>query len=230
MTQSFDKLIGVVTEVGQLYDDLVYIGGIAVYLHSINHESTRQYAESTTDADLYISLSNLSDLRSIEELTQNPRLGKQEFQKDGFSFDVYAERQCNLPVPYAFVAAHAVIYDRVKVASIEDLLVLKLEAAAARHASEHGRKDAKDIIRLLLLASEGPFDIERSTAFMQDKHFKRLEAIVQGAEFMSLAAGNSKTAKALRGKAESVFALIDDEYNSEQDDTHGSKPGAERSV
>ena len=126
--ENFQTLLSVVNEVGQLYDNLIYIGGIAVYLHSINNESTKRFAEATADADLYISLASLTELRSIEELTQNPRLRKQEFQKGGFSFDVYAERQSSLPIPYAQVAAHAVSYDGVHVASLEDLLVLKLAA------------------------------------------------------------------------------------------------------
>ena len=89
---TFQDLLAVVQETGQLYEDLVYIGGIAVYLHTVNHERTRKFAEATNDADFYISLANLGDLRSIEEVTVNKRLSKQEFHKSGFTFGVFAER------------------------------------------------------------------------------------------------------------------------------------------
>ncbi|HWS25833.1 MAG TPA: hypothetical protein VN259_04585, partial [Xanthomonadales bacterium] len=198
--QSFSHLLAIVQETGQLYEDLVYIGGIAVYLHAVNHEQTREFAEATHDADFYISLANLGDLRSIEEVTTNKRLAKQEFHKSGFAFDVYAERQSDLPVPYSTVAAHAVEYDGVKVAALEELLVLKLAAAVDRHASEHGRKDAKDAIRILILATEIDFDPKRAAAFMSDKHFDRLSKIVDGPEFIALAHGNAKVARGLREK------------------------------
>ena len=211
--KSFSDLLSVVSEVGRMYEDLIYIGGIAVYFHAINHEAAKQYAEATNDADLYISLANLSDLRNIEELTQNPRLGKQEFRKGGFSFDVYAERQSNLPVPYAQVAAHAVDYEGVRVASLEDMLVLKLEAAVDRHASAHGQKDAKDVIRILLLSNLGVFDAGRAVAYMRAGHFERLGLIVKGPEFVSLAQGNAKDAKALRSVCETAFLSIKSAYD-----------------
>lgn len=207
-SRSFGDLLSVVSEVGRLYEDLVYIGGIAVYLHAVNHQASEPFAEATTDADLYISLANLSDLRNIEELTQNPRLSKQEFRKGGFSFAVYAERQSKLPVPYSQVMAHAVNYDAVRVAALEELLVLKLEAAVDRHASAHGQKDAKDVIRILFLSQLCGLDADRAVAYMRPGHFERLRLIVKGPEFLSLAQGNAKTAKALRLACEKSFLRI----------------------
>lgn len=211
----FQKLLAEVQEVGRLYDGVVFIGGIAVYLHAINHEAISDYVEATQDADFYISLSSLSDLREIEELVPNSRLSKHEFKRRQFSFDVYAERQSLLPVPYDQVAAHAVDYDGIRVAALEDLLVLKLEAAADRHASEHGRKDAKDVIRILLLASHAGFDARRSVAYMQPRHFERLGRIVEGPEFTALAQGNAKLAKLLRQQASRVFQGIEGAYGGE---------------
>lgn len=210
---NFADLLAVVRETGQLYDDVVYIGGIAVYLHAVNHDRTREFAEATHDADFYISLANLSDLRQIEEVTENKRLSKREFHKAGFAFDVYAERQAELPVPYDMVAANAVEYDGVKVAALEELLVLKLEAAANRYASQHGRKDAKDVIRILILADGIGFDAARATAFMSDKHFDRLSKIVEGPEFTAIAQGNAKVARGLRERATKTFEAIKAAYD-----------------
>lgn len=213
-SKTFEDLMSVVTEVGTLYEDLIYIGGIAVYLHAINQESTKQYAEATNDADLYISIASLSDLRDIEELTQNHRLNKLEFQKNGFSFDVYAERRSELPVPFDQVAAYAVEYAGIRVACLEHLVVLKLEAAVDRHASEHGKKDAKDIIRILLLSNLCEFDPQRAAAYMRDDHFDRLEQIMRGPEFVSLAKGNAKTAKELKLESIKTFLKIKSAYDS----------------
>ena len=205
----FQQLLVACHEVAGMYEpDIVFIGGIAVYLHAANHERTRGYAEMTADADFYISMSALSDLRDVEEVVQNTRLSKHEFQKAGFSFDVYTERQSSLPVPYADVIAHAVRYEGVAVSPLEYLLVLKLEAAVDRHGSVHGQKDARDIIRLLLLAGLQGFDAQRSTLFMRDDHLARLKIIVNGPEFIALAKGNAKEAKALRSACSKVFEQI----------------------
>ncbi len=223
-SNTFEKLMSVVTEVGTMYEDLIYIGGIAVYLHAINQESTKAYAEATNDADLYISIASLSDLRDIEELTQNHRLSKLEFQKGGFSFDVYAERRSKLPVPYDQVAAYAIEYAGIRVACLEHLIVLKLEAAVDRHASEHGRKDAKDVIRILLLSNLCEFDPQRAVAYMRDDHFGRLEAIMGGPEFVSLAQGNAKIAKELKLECAKAFLKIKAAYES-PDGTGGAGDG-----
>jgi hypothetical protein len=223
--QKLRKLLAEVFEVGRLCEGVIFIGDIAVYLHAINHEATSAYAESTKNADFYISLPSLSALREIEELTPNPHLSKLEFKRRGeFSFGVYAERQSALPVPYDVVAAHAVQYDGVSVAALEDLLVLKLEAAVDRHGSEHGRKDAKDVIRILLLAAEMKFDPGRAVAHMRPAHFERLGLIVKGPEFVSMALGNAKIAKGLRQTATKVFERLSVAYGSEHGDHYREEP------
>ncbi len=205
----FGRLVSLCHEISRLYEPgLIFIGGIGVYLHAINTAGLKEIAEATQDADLYISIAGFSDLREIEELSPNTRLNKHEFRKGGFSFDVYTERHSSLPVPYAEVAADAQQYDGVKVAAPEHLVVLKLEAAVERKGSEHGRKDIKDIIRLMLVAQASKFHPERCVAFMQDRHLVMLEDIAKGPEFMSLARGNAKEAKAMRSKFSSVLDSI----------------------
>ena len=205
----FNRLVSLCHEIGRLYEPgLIFIGGIGVYLHAVNTPGLAELAEMTQDADLYISISGFSDLREIEELSANARLSKHEFRKNGFSFDVYTERHSRLPVPYAEVAADAREYDGVKVAAPEHLLVLKLEAAVERKGSEHGRKDIKDIIRLMLVAEKSTFDPGDCAAFMQDRHLEMLEDIGRGPEFLSLARGNAKEAKIMRSKFATVLGSI----------------------
>ena len=214
--EKFKRLLTACHEVASLYEpNLVFIGGIAVYLHAANHAQTRAYAEMTADADFYISLSALSDLRDVEEVVQNSRLSKHEFQKQGYSFDVYTERQSSLPVPYADVVAHAVYYEGIAVTALEYLLVLKLEAAVDRHGSVHGQKDARDIIRILLLGQHQGFDAQRSVLFMRDDHLARLKLIVNGPEFIALAKGNAKEAKGLRQICTQILGTITAAYADE---------------
>jgi len=217
MSGDFEKLLAICNETGRLYEPgLIFIGGIAVYLHAINQPQVEPYAEATKDADVYISLASFSDMRDIEELSQNARLSKHEFQKGGFSFDVYTERQSSLPIPYSEIAAHAQEFSGVLVASPEHLLVLKLAAAVDRHASEHGRKDAKDVIRLLLVGAT-EFDAELAVKFMKDEHLKHLHVIIDGPEFVALAKGNSQMAKQLRRSCDVLVKRIDRAFKGEPD-------------
>lgn len=230
MDNVFEKLLSLCVETGRLYEpEMIFIGGMAVYLHTVNKDQSAQFAEATKDADVYISLSGFSDLRDIEELSQNARLSKHEFRKNGFSFDVYTERQSSLPVPYADVAAHAHTFDGVRVAAPEHLLVLKLEAAVNRHGSEHGRKDAKDVIRLLLVAG-GALDASLSVKFMQEAHLAHLHLILKGVEFISLAKGNAQLAKRLRQTCQGTVDRIDEAFSGGIGDALETKEGAPKPV
>lgn len=142
----FSSLLKACQEVASFFPDgLVFIGGIAVYLHAINNGMESEF---THDADFYISLADMADLRDIEEVTPNRGLSKHQFIKQGFEFDVYTERQSSLIVPYSEIIAHSVCYKEMRVASIEHLFILKLEAYRDRHGSMKGSKDAKDLILL----------------------------------------------------------------------------------
>jgi len=188
-------------------DGIIFIGGIAVYLHSINNGSTRTLAEFTHDADFYISMADMSDLRDIEEVVANRRLSKHQLIKRGFEFDIYTERHSALLVPYDQIIAHSVQYDELRVASLEHLIVLKLEAYRDRCDSSKGQKDAKDLIRLALITSarKKPLVKDLIIGYLSEEHMKLLERVKRGPEFMSLAKGNSKEAKSMREKFAAVM-------------------------
>jgi transcriptional antiterminator Rof (Rho-off) len=189
-----------------------------VYLHCVNSTLAANIGEATHDADVYVSIACLADLRDIEEISQNHRLSKHEFEKNGFSFDIYTQRNAKLPVPYESVAAYAKTYDSVKIACIEHLLTLKLEAAIDRQASEHGRKDVKDVIRLLLVGAENGINTDQVIAFMREDHMEYLSQIRKSPEFLSLAMGNAQQAKRLRTACEKVITQIDAAFNDESQD------------
>lgn len=207
--KEFDKLFKACMELSAFFPDgVVFIGGIAVYIHAINMEATRSFAEFTHDADFYISLADMGDLRDLEEVTPNRRLSKHQLIKNGFEFDIYTERHSALIVPYDQVVAHASTYDAMKVASLEHLLVLKLEAYRDRHASTKGQKDAKDIIRIALVARarNAPLRTELVVPYLRDEHSKLLDRVQRGPEFLSMTRGNAKQAKDLRREFEQSIA------------------------
>ena len=209
--QDFAKLLSICQEIASTYPEgVVFIGGIAIYLHSINHKETRALAEFTHDADFYISLADLADLRDREEVVANRRLNKHQIIKSGFEFDIYTERHAALVVPYDQAAAHAVSYDKLRVAGLEHLLVLKLEAYRERRFSAKGQKDAKDIIRAVLVADARgkALDRRRCIAFLSEDHIRLLEQIQRGPEFLSLTKGNAHDAKRLRDRFSKGIKLL----------------------
>lgn len=206
----FQELMLACQEIATLFPEgVVFIGGIAVYLHSVNRKETRDLAEFTHDADFYISIADMADLRDIEEVVANRRLSKHQLVKRGFEFDIYTERHSALLVPYDQVIAHAVKYDALRVASLEHLIVLKLEAYRDRCSSSKGQKDAKDLIRLALIAAaqKKALQYDLITAYLSPDHFKLLERIQRGPEFLSLARGNAKDAKRMREKFAEVLRV-----------------------
>lgn len=208
----FQELLLACLEIATSYPEgIVFIGGIAVYLHSINNEITKELAEFTHDADFYISLADMADLRDHEQVTANRRLSKHQLIKRGFEFDIYTERQSALIVPYDQVSAYALSYECLRVASLEHLLVLKLEAYRDRHQSSKGKKDAKDLIRIgLIAAGKGrAFRADLCLGHLHSVHTDLLKKIALGPEFLSLARGNAKLAKGMRGKfSASIEELI----------------------
>ncbi len=210
--KEFEELLLACREIATNFPDgVVYIGGIAVYLHSVNHKETEALAEFTHDADFYISLADMSDLRDIEEVTANRRLCKHQIRKRGFEFDIYTERHSALIVPYDQVFASSVSYENIRVASLEHLLVLKLEAYRDRRQSSKGSKDAKDIIRLGLISHGMKRKLNKDlvVGYLSDEHLELLSTIKRGPEFLAMAKGNAKYAKEMRTLFAQAVATIE---------------------
>ena len=135
--------------VSQEFPDAVFIGDIAVAQHA--KRSDLALEESSHDADLYLSLAGKNEMRDRYEVLRNERLGKDSVLVDGEDFDLYVERQHRLAVPYDEVFAHAEEIDGIRVAALEHLLVLKLDAASDRWGSAKGDKDLRDLARIVTL-------------------------------------------------------------------------------
>lgn len=207
----FQSLLATCGEVAQEFPDgVIFIGGIAVYLHAINTATAADFAEATHDADLLISLADMADLRDREEVTSNRRLSKHQMIKNGFEFDIYTERQSALLVPYDEAAARAQTYSGIRVACIEHLTVLKLEAFADRQGSRKGEKDAMDLLRLAQVAAgeRGGFRAEIALPFLREPHIALLEKVARGPFATALARGNAHRAKQLRTHFEGMVSTL----------------------
>jgi hypothetical protein len=227
--KEFGILLSACSEVARMFPDgVVYIGGIAVYLHAINVRSTMDFAEFTHDADFYISFADMSDLRDIEEVTPNRRLSKHQMIKKGFEFDIYTERQSSLIVPYDMVLPHSKVYEGCRVASLEHLFVLKLEAFADRKGSLKGDKDAKDLIRIAAIAKRGPdgFNAKLVAPYLKDTHKELIAFIEKGSHFMSIAKGNAMEAKKLRHEFSELVKELLHGANVHEKDINKSLPPA----
>lgn len=210
-TTEFETLLSACVEIATLFPDgVVFIGGIAVYLHAKNQEATSGLAEFTHDADFYISFADMGDLRDIEEVTSNRRLSKHQMVKRGFEFDIYTERQSSLIVPYDAVLASSQVVGGIRVAALEHLLVLKLEAFADRKGSAKGEKDAKDLLRIAAVAAHAPHGFRRKLVegHLRDERIALLAEVERGPHAMALARGNAMHAKKLRQDLARVIEKI----------------------
>ena len=223
--QKFPQLL---TTCSQLMSGMaggVIIGGIAVYLHTYNQALTQQIAGATHDADIYISLEDLSSLRDEEELTSNKRLRKHQLIKKGFEFDVYTQFQSGLRIPYDEVIANCVMYGEEKVASLEHLFVLKMDAFLDRQGSVKGDKDAQDILRISsVISAKKTFNIKLIAPYLDDEHLELFKKIGANPIAMGLAKGDSRYAKKLR----SSFLNLESEIVKEYISIHSSKLVNER--
>jgi hypothetical protein len=193
----FQRILMQVERLAREHPGHVFIGGVAVYLHAINNPRTKDLAEASHDADFMLALADFADLRDTDEVVANRRLSKHQLIRDGVEFDVYVERQNNQLVPYDESAAHAVSYGAIRVACLEHLLVLKLEALRDRFRSAKGDKDTRDLVTIARLSGSA-FRPGVVAPFLRDEHLSLLRQVCAGPVFTYIAGGNAHEAKRLR--------------------------------
>lgn len=173
--EDWENLIASVMDVQEMFPtDAVFIGGIAVFFHALDKE--KKLAEFSHDGDLMISRLQYPDMRELYECIPNNRLNKAQFIKDGFEFDVYVEGRNSLIVPYPDVVSHS-ICKGVRVAALEHLLALKLEAYKDRKDSSKGLKDGRDIQRILFLMDNPKSEL--FSLFADDTNIKLLKDVAK---------------------------------------------------
>ncbi|WNC30992.1 hypothetical protein [Thermosynechococcus sp. PKX82] len=192
-----EELLKTSQELAELFPDgAIFIGGIAVYLHS-KSQGLLHLAESSHDGDFYISLIDFADLRDLEEITPNRRLNKYQLIKNGWEFDVYVERNNHLAIPFCEVNAEKIVIDNLPCACLEHLLILKLDAYSDRFHSSKGDKDKRDIIRILNMMKNPRIDILKN--YLDQEKIKLIKlAISDNSKYLEMCKNNSQQASALR--------------------------------
>mgnify|MGYP001570170456 CR=1 FL=1 len=184
-------------------DDIVLIGGVAVYLHTKVADRPDLPAEYTHDADFYVSRAVWSLIRSEHESVFNRRLSKHQVTINQVELDLYLEHQHALRVSYADLRQASVDISGIQVAGLEHLLLLKLDAYADRAASAHGRKDSRDIVKLLVLLSDTEPDYALAQA--TDEDVAALRSLIRSNVFSDLTKGNAHQASRLRRESRVFF-------------------------
>jgi hypothetical protein len=204
---SFNKILSLSQALSQELSDVVFIGGVAVYLHTVKKAQAAIPLEASHDADFTISFSDYGILKDEEEITATPRLAKHQMIVDGVEFDVYVERLSRLIVPYDELLAHSMVIEGIRVACLEHLLVLKLEALAHRGHSGKGQKDRRDVAKIGLLAGSRP---KRAllAPYMREELLLLLVDVARGPIFYELCSRNAHAAKKARTTFENFVKAI----------------------
>lgn len=106
MDEEWERVWRSVRELADAYpDDIVVIGGVAVYLHTGQRELP---AEFTHDADVAIARAALADLRDEYEVVANRRLAKYQITTaEDVDIDLYVERNNRLRLPWPLLKSTA---------------------------------------------------------------------------------------------------------------------------
>ena len=194
---SFTKILDLCLELSSDLPDVVFIGGVAVYLHLAEKASATIPLEASHDADFMISFSDYGVLKDEEELTSTPRLAKHQMIVDGVEFDVYVERLNRLVVPYDEVLAYSTVARQIRVAFLEHLLILKLEALLHRGHSSKGDKDRRDVVKIGLMLGRRTRP-ELVEPYMREDLADHLRDVAKSTIFFDLCSRNAHAAKKMR--------------------------------
>jgi len=152
--------------------DFILIGGWAAYLWTRAHKSK--------DIDIVIDYATLDSLRNRFSLVKNERLRKYEIKEGQFDIDIYVSHYSKLAVPIETLSKHTTKIEGIKTVTSEMLVILKQGAEIERRASIKGRKDAIDILLLLICSG---FDIKKYRTLLREcglVHFeKELDGVVR---------------------------------------------------
>jgi hypothetical protein len=203
MRPTFSQIINTCQALSSQLSDVIFIGGVAVYLHSMAKSNSIVVPESSHDADFMISFSDYGILKDHEEITSTPRLSKHQMLLNHVEFDIYVEKINKLVVPYDEVAAHAATLQGISVACLEHLLVLKLEAYTDRRNTSKGDKDRRDIAKIGILLG-GKTKYQLIIPHMHEELVRMLADIARSQVFYELCQKNAHMAK----KARKAFATV----------------------
>lgn len=233
--EEWENVICTTKELSKYYQDIILIGGVAVYMHLV-HNNGLAIAEMSHDVDFYISLIELGSLRDLEEVVDNQRPKKKQIIKNNVEMDIYVEKQHSLPVEFNEIKTFAIEVDGVKLASLEHLLILKNKAYMDRKGSAKEDKDKRDVIKILYCMGDdinyeilsSYFSKEEIKVFLDEisANKKIYQEIFKGNEFNA-----SKLSEEIQNKVKNIintFQEIENEKKYGNDATVNNNKKNER--
>lgn len=210
-TTTSDQWVELWAGIGKIANDfpkIVFIGGIAVYLHVRRRLLTDGFIEYSHDGDFLISIADFNDLRSQYVVTANRRLNKNQLIERGIDFDVYVEERNGLRVKYEDAQHWSDEVNGIRIACAEHLLLLKLDAYADRRGSQKGDKDERDVIRLMTIMATNGVRSEVLEPYLTDDDVSLVAGVHRSTEFMTICQGNAHAASQLRKSFFSALTLL----------------------
>jgi len=122
--------------------DFMVIGGWAAYLWTGVHKSK--------DIDIIVDHDTLLRLRRAYDVEKNDGLKTYEIKLEKFDIDIYLPGYSKLALPVDEIMGAAALVKGIKVPKTEVLLILKQGAEIERRGSVKGKKDAIDMLTLLI--------------------------------------------------------------------------------
>jgi hypothetical protein len=202
----WDDVWGAATELVEEHPDIVLIGGVAVYVHTLAFNSKEMAPEYTHDVDMAIDILTLQQLLDGGyDIVSNKRLSKRQLTIGGVEVDIYVQRQAKLRVGYDQLALWSIEINDVKIACLSHLLLLKLSAFAARRISSHGDKDRRDLAKILVMLRDiDDEEAEMLLGLVDDDDMDLMAGVVKSNAFVEIARKNVKVASKLRHQAQLV--------------------------
>lgn len=200
----------VASDVAKLSDgEIVFIGGLATYLHIQRRPKAGLPLEATHDVDASISAVASSSLRDQYEFTENPRLHKVQVRVDDVDVDLYPQHISRLRFAYIDLAPYAQRYRGFKIAAIPHILLLKIDAIEDRGSSGKGAKDRRDAAKLLVLLRGSPQARKLLAGLAAPSDLTALRAVMKSPAFLEIARSNAKVASVLRKKAQEAIDAVE---------------------
>jgi hypothetical protein len=204
---TFSKILRTCADLSRELPDAVWIGGVAVYLHAASRPRAGVEPEGSHDADFMISFEEYGVLKDVEEVSETRRLGKHQMLYMGVEFDIYVERMSRLIVPYDDAYAHSDVVLDTRVACLEHLLALKLEALASRGHSSKGEKDRRDVVKIGILLGRRPRR-RLLEPYMRPELESLLTQVGRSAIFYDMSGKNAHAARKMRAAFGSFVASV----------------------
>jgi hypothetical protein len=189
--------------------EIVFIGGVATYLHVQRRPKAVLPLEKTHDVDASISAVASGIIRDHHEFTENHHLHKAQIRVDNIDVDLYPQQISRLRFSYLDLAPYAQRYRGFQIAAIPHILLLKVDAIEGRGNSGKGAKDRRDAAKLLVLLRGSPQARQLLAGLAAPSDLKSLRAVAKSPALMEIVHGNAKTASTLRKKAEEAIDAVE---------------------